>query len=133
MRLISALAIVALAAALMAGCSSSSDEGTQTDAGPAAQSPRASGAEAPVGAAAKSCDTHAVDAEALRVTAVSCGEGRRVMFGWQQAEGCGLIDGASRGSCPVRSYRCLATKADRGISVSCARPGHSIAFIAKRG
>ncbi|HEV7770582.1 MAG TPA: hypothetical protein VGO66_07985 [Solirubrobacterales bacterium] len=132
MRLASALAIIALAAA-MAGCDSSSDEGTQTNPGPAAQPPRASGAEAPVGAAAKSCDTHAVDAKALRVTAVSCGEGRRVMFAWQRAESCGLIDGASRGSCAVRSYRCLAARTDRGISVSCARPGHSVAFIAKRG
>lgn len=133
MRLALPLAIVALAAAMMVGCGSSSDEGTQTSTGPEAQAPRASGAEAPVGAAAKRCDTHAVDAKALRVTAVSCGEGRQVMFGWQQAESCGLIDGASRGSCAVRSYRCLATKTDRGISVSCARPGHSIAFIAKRG
>jgi hypothetical protein len=133
MKLAVPLAILALAAALLAGCGSSSDESTRTDTGPVATPPPASGSEAPLGAAAKSCDTHAVDAEGLRVTAVSCGEGRRVMFGWQRAEGCGLIDGASRGSCAVRSYRCLTTKTDRGLAVSCARPGHSIAFIAKRG
>ena len=30
----------------------------------------------------------AVDAEALRATAVSCGEARRLMFGWQRAGAC---------------------------------------------
>lgn len=133
MKLAAPLAILALAAALLGGCGSSADESAQTGTAPAAEQPRAGGSEAPLGTSAKRCDTHAVDAEGLRVTAVSCGEGRRVMFGWQRAEGCGLIDGASRGSCAVRSYRCLTTKTDRGLVVSCARPGRSIAFIAQRG
>jgi hypothetical protein len=120
------LAIVLLAAALLAGCGSSSEETTQG-------APRAGASTAPAGASARSCDTYAVDAEGLRVTGVSCGEGRQVMLGWQRAEGCGLIDGASRGSCAVHSYRCLSTRTARAVSVSCARPGRSIAFRAERG
>jgi hypothetical protein len=140
MRLAAPLAIAAVAAALLAGCGSSDgdSDGTQAPArdgygGPERGTPpRASGAEAPAGASARGCDTHAVDAQTLRVTGVSCGAGREVMFGWQRAEGCGLIGTASRGSCSVRSYRCLATRTDRGVSVSCAQPGRSIAFVAQR-
>jgi len=141
MRLAAPLLIVALFAALMAGCGSSSDEGTQSSEATApsrggesrGSPPRASGADAPAGASARACDTFAVDTQGLRVTGLSCKQGRQLMFGWQRAEGCGLIDGASRGACSVRSYRCLATETDRGISVSCSQPGRSIAFVAKRG
>jgi hypothetical protein len=121
MKLAAPLLIAALAAALLAGCGSSSEEETQRTA------------NAPAGASVDACDTYAVDAEGLRVTGLSCKEGRQVMLGWQRTEDCGLIGGASRGACSVRSYRCLATRADRGISVSCARPGRSVAFVAKRG
>jgi hypothetical protein len=123
MRLAAPLLNIALAATLLAGCGSSDEEGTQGE----------SATEAPAGASANACDSYAVDAEGLRVTGLSCKQGRQVMFGWQRAEGCGLIGGASRGACSVRSYRCLATRTDRGISVSCAQPGRSVAFVAKRG
>jgi hypothetical protein len=36
--------------------------------------------------------------------------------------------GASRWGCSVGSYRCQGVVTDRGWSVSCAKPGHSIAF-----
>jgi len=140
MRLAAPLLIVALAAVLLAGCGSA-DEGTQSSettapsrGGELRESPpAASGSEAPAGAAARACDTFAVDAHGLRVTGLSCKQGRQLMFGWQRAEGCGLINGASRGACSVRSYRCLATRTERGVSVSCAQPGRSVAFVAKRG
>lgn len=125
MRLAAPLLIFALAAALSAGCGSSVEEGTPSE--------RTQGTEAPAGASAAACDSYAVDAEGLRVTGLSCEQGRQVMFGWQRAEGCGLIGDASRGACSVRSYRCLATRTGRGISVSCAQPGRSVAFVAKRG
>ena len=135
-RLAAPLAIVALAALLLAGCGgSSSDEGS-TPGGPAQDERQApsgvDGGGGPVGAAARSCDTNAVDVEALRATGVSCGQARQVMFGWQQASACDGRPGASRSSCTSRSYRCLATRTDRGVAVSCSRPGRSIAFIAKR-
>lgn len=141
MKLAAPFLVLALAAGLVAGCGGSSDEGTQGaettapsrggESRPAP--PRASGSEAPAGATARACDTYAVDAQGLRVTGLSCKQGRQVMFGWQRAEGCGLIGSASRGACTVRSYRCLATRTDRGVSVSCAQPGRSIAFTAQRG
>ncbi|HSK50413.1 MAG TPA: hypothetical protein VK889_07955 [Solirubrobacterales bacterium] len=121
MRLAAALASALLAATVATGCGSSDD------------SEETSPSKAPPGAVARSCETQAVDAERLRATAVSCGEARRVMFAWQRAEGCGLIGGASRGSCVVRSYRCLSVRTGRGVSVGCARPGRSIAFLAQRG
>lgn len=36
--------------------------------------------------------------------------------------------GASRWGCSVGSYRCQGVVTDRGWSVSCAKPGRSIAF-----
>jgi hypothetical protein len=119
-RLAAPLALVALSA-LLAGCGGSSpDEPAST-------------ATAPVGAAAKSCETKAVDAEGLRAAGVSCGQARQVMYGWQQRSSCSAPAGASRVSCTSHSYRCLGARTDRGIAVSCARPGRSIAFIAPRG
>ena len=128
-RLVIPLAIFALAAALLAGCGGSSDSGS-TGSGTA---PRAGTSTAPAGASARACETEASDAEALRATAVSCSEARQVMFAWQRADACGTPTGASRSACGIRSYRCLSAASGRGVAVSCARPGHSIAFIAKRG
>jgi hypothetical protein len=148
MKLAAPLLIAVLAAALVAGCGSSSDEGTQGseatapettapqplgEAGTRQPPSSASADEAPAGASARPCDTYAIDAEGLRVTGLSCKQGRQLMFAWQRAEGCVLIGDASRGACSVRSYRCLATKTARGVSVSCAQPGRSLAFLAKRG
>lgn len=145
MRFAAILATALLAAALALGCGSSDDDGTSsetpaTETAPPArdgyggrEAPPASSPEGPAGAAARICETLAEDAERLRATAVPCAEARRVMLAWQRAESCGLIGNASRGSCVVRSYRCLSVRTGRGVSVSCARPGRSIAFLAQRG
>jgi hypothetical protein len=135
LRLAAPLAILALAALLVAGCGGSSSDGgassgastqTETNAAPPASSPGA-----PVGAAAKSCATDAVDAEALRATGISCDRARQVMYGWQQQGSCSSPPSASRVSCTARSYRCIGARTERGTAVSCARPGRSIAFIVK--
>jgi len=118
-----------LIAALLAGCGSSSDEGSTGGATP----PPAPGARAPVGAAAKSCEAFAADAESLRATNISCEQARQVMYGWQREPDCALPATRSRGGCLTRSYRCQATQVDRGIAVSCSRAGESVAFIARRG
>ncbi len=121
-------AIVLLAALLGSGCGgSSSTESTP----PVEQRPGASGG-APPGAAARSCDTHAEDVEALRATAIACGRARRVMYAWQRRPACALADDASRGSCLIRPYRCQSLRAGHGLAVSCARAGESIAFLAQR-
>jgi hypothetical protein len=131
MRLATPIAITVLAAALLAGCGSSSDSGS--DAAGSTAAPGASDSTAPAGASAQSCETDAVDATALRATSVSCGEARALMFAWQRQSDCATPKGASRSACTTRSYRCLSTATARGVAVSCSRPGHSIAFIAKRG
>ncbi|HEX3734114.1 MAG TPA: hypothetical protein VHU86_03060 [Solirubrobacterales bacterium] len=131
MRLAIPLAIVALAAALLSGCGSSSNEGGSTT-GSSTQSPPAKTSTAPIGASAKSCDTYAVDAEALRAAGLSCKEARQVMYGWQRQPACAKPTGASRTSCSTRSYRCLGARTDRGLAVSCARAGESVAFIVKK-
>jgi hypothetical protein len=81
---------------------------------------------------AQSCDSYADDAQALRATAIGCDRARQAMNSWQREPSCALPAGASRGSCLTRSYRCQSVRVDRGIAVSCARPGESVAFIARR-
>jgi hypothetical protein len=127
MRLAIAFAVV-LAAVLAPGCGSSSEDastGIETQA-PA----RGDASGAPVGAAAKACET--TDAEGLRATGASCRQARRVMSGWRQKGACSSSSGASRVSCSSRSYRCTGARTDRGIAVSCSRLGRSVAFLAKR-
>jgi hypothetical protein len=124
MRFAAPIAIVALAAGVLGGCGSGSDGSStptrQSDA-PAAQ----------LGAAAHSCETEAADAEGLRATGLSCARARRVMYGWQRDSRC-AAGGASRSACTTRSYRCVAASTDRGLVVSCSRPGRSLAFTVPR-
>jgi hypothetical protein len=68
------------------------------------------------------------------VTGIGCDVGRGIVAAWANGSRCALGRGASRSSCTVYDeYRCLAAATDRGVAVSCARPGGSAAFIAKRG
>jgi hypothetical protein len=129
-RLAATIALAALAAALLAACGGSS---TSETSGTTGSSPNPSGASAPAGASARSCETKAVAASQLRATAVSCGEARGVMLAWQRQNGCAAAAGASHSACTVRGYRCIGTVASAGLAVSCAQQGHAIAFIAKRG
>lgn len=123
-------AIAALAAAaILVGCGSSADE-SSTDR---ATTPPAPHAGAPVGAAARSCETLAADAEALRATGIACDQAQQVMYAWQREPACALPTSSSRGGCLAGSYRCQAARTDRGVAVSCARAGESVAFIARRG
>jgi len=45
---------------------------------------------------------------------------------------CRRPPGASRWGCSIPSYRCQAVVTDRGWSVSCSRPGRSVAFVLRR-
>jgi hypothetical protein len=114
MRSIAPLAI-ALALVLIAGCGS----GGETTGSESA---------APPGAAASTCATGGSGVEDLRATAVGCAEARLVAAGWRRAKECDKYGGDSRTACSLLSYRCIATAADRGWSVSCSKPGQSIAF-----
>ena len=134
MRFAAPIAIVCLAAALLGGCGGSS--GSETG-GPAPESSggqatgSSSGASAPAGAGAHACPIDATGTVGLRVTAISCGEGQKVVLAWRRGAGCRPAGGASQAGCSVRGYRCVATATDRGLSVDCARPGRSLAFTAK--
>jgi len=128
MRLATPLAIVAVAA-LISGCGGSSDDGTETGATAAPPATRS----APAGASAKSCSPHSAEISGLRATGLDCGPARQVMEDWQRSGQCEAPANASRSSCLLGPYRCLATATDRGLTVSCARSGQSIAFTVKRG
>jgi hypothetical protein len=129
MRLAVPIAIIALAAVLLGGCGSS--ESTSTDTGSGA-APQGGAATAPAGASAQSCDAGVAETGSLRATGISCGEAKTVLLAWQRNDGCVGSQGISHIACTVRSYRCIATRTERGLSVSCARPGRSIAFISRR-
>jgi hypothetical protein len=127
MRFATPIAIAVLAAALLAGCGSSSDEAGSTKA-----PPKGSDSSAPAGASAHACAIDAGGVSGLRVTAVSCGKGQKVAIVWQRDATCRPPASGSQAGCTVAGYRCIATATDRGLAVSCARPDHSIAFTAKR-
>jgi ABC-type phosphate transport system substrate-binding protein len=129
MRLATPLATAAIAIALLAGCGSSSDSSDQAGSTAA---PKASGSSAPAGASAQACAIDAGGTSGLRVTSVSCGKGQKVAIAWRKDASCRPAAGGSEAGCTVAGYRCVAQATDRGLAVSCARPGHSIAFTAKR-
>jgi hypothetical protein len=126
MRLALPLAIFVLALALLSGCGSSEADDTSAPA------PNPSGANAPAGASAHECGGEAGSASALRATGISCQEAKALAAAWARNEGCAPADGASRSSCKLEDdYVCLTATTDRGLAVSCARPGRSFAFTVK--
>lgn len=120
--------IALLAAALLAGCGGDGDSGSDASATTA---PPAQGSSAPQGATAKDCQTGSDAARDLHVTGIGCEKGRQLLRGWQQSSACATPGGASRSSCKVSTYRCLTAVTERGLSVSCAQPGRSFAFLAR--
>lgn len=56
---------------------------------------------------------------------------RQVRADWERNPACRRPPGASRWGCSVGSYRCQAVVVDRGWSVSCSRPGNSVAFTVR--
>jgi hypothetical protein len=129
MRLATPLTIVAISAALLAGCGGSSDDGTGTGATTA---PGAADSSAPAGATAKSCPTHSAETKGLRATGLACEQARLLMNEWEKSQSCAAPADSSRSSCSLGYYRCLAAATDRGLTVSCARSGQSVAFTVKR-
>lgn len=131
MRLVVPLATVVLTAALLAGCGGS-DEGGSAASTAAAPAPQSS--TAPPGATAHECDGGAGAKAKLRATGIPCAVALDLVAGWKRAEECVPAAGASRSACMIAGgYRCLGVVTDRGVSVSCARPGRSVAFTAQRG
>jgi hypothetical protein len=126
-----ALVAVALVAVAVGGCGSSgagsSSEQAMESSGSATTS------TAPAGASAQACAGAVRGIATLRVAGVGCATGRGVVASWSDKPACAGPAGASRVSCTVEGYRCLGAATDRGLAVSCARPGRSISFVARRG
>jgi hypothetical protein len=57
----------------------------------------------------------------------------RVRSAWERSQSCRRPPGASRWGCAVGAYRCQGVVTGRGWSVSCAKPGDSIAFRVQPG
>jgi len=123
-------------AVAVVGCGSGGSERPQTTArSQSANRPQTATEEtsgAPAGATARNCGSGAVYIGDLRVTGVGCGAGQAVAVIWSGSENCASPAGSSRFACSVRGYRCLGAATERGIAVSCGRPGRSIAFVARR-
>jgi hypothetical protein len=58
---------------------------------------------------------------------------REVRSAWEQNQSCRRPQRASRWGCSVLSYRCQGVVTDRGWSISCSKPGRSIAFRVRPG
>jgi hypothetical protein len=133
------LIAVALATTLVvSGCGSSSEEtgdGTTAPAGTEATGtppPDSSPSGVPSGVRAKACGSAGKGLEAVRVTGVGCAAGRKLASSWADSENCTIPAQASRGSCRVQGRVCLSALTDRGVAVTCAAPGKSVSFIARR-
>jgi hypothetical protein len=125
-RLAATIALVALAAGLLSACGGSSS----SDATAGSTSNTRGG---PPGAAVRACETNATDVVSLQATAVSCADAEAVLLDWQDQDDCAAASGASHSACTVSDYRCIGAVVSAGLAVSCARQGHAIAFVAKRG
>ena len=118
------LAVLALAVAA-AGCGSSDETTGTTSAAPEKIQ------EAPVGVRADRCGEGATGDGEVRVTGVSCELGRELVAGWYKDSACSAPEGASRTSCKLGEFSCLGAVTDRGVAVTCAAPGRSVAFIGR--
>jgi hypothetical protein len=114
---------VAALAILASGCGSSSTNSSGEGSTKTA---------APHGAAVLTCTITPGGVRVLRANGVGCATGRHVVASWTAKNACTAHPGASRTSCSVGDYRCLGTATDRGLAVSCARPGRSISFVIAR-
>lgn len=133
----SAVAVLAVlvTALLVAGCgggssgasSSTAPSGASTEG---ASPKKATAPNAPAGSKVVACSEGRVETEQLRATEVDCGTARATMQHWESSRAC-TLGGASRSSCSLDGFRCQAVRTGGNASVSCARPGGNISFIAR--
>jgi hypothetical protein len=55
----------------------------------------------------------------------------QIRTAWERNPDCRRPPGASRWGCSVDDYRCQGVVTGRGWSVSCSRPGRSVAFTVR--
>jgi len=59
------------------------------------------------------------------------GSKAQIQSAWERNSDCRRPPGASRWGCSVEDYRCQAVVTGRGWSVSCSKPGRSVAFTVR--
>ncbi|HET7509890.1 MAG TPA: hypothetical protein VFJ65_06525 [Solirubrobacterales bacterium] len=136
MRIATPLAVLALAAGLLTGCGGGDSSGgasTGSNSSGVHTSTAQDTSTTPAGVSVRTCPLNIAGTQRLRASGVSCGEAQRVALVWWGSAGCTAEPGASHSACSVRGYRCIGTATDRGLAVSCARPGRAIAFTVRRG
>jgi hypothetical protein len=124
---------IAVAALLVAGCGGSGSESSSSTA-PAEGGgvpKRATAPNAPAGSKVVACKEGAVGTGQLRATTIGCASAREAMREWERSPACTLGKSSSRSSCALGGFRCQAVRAGPGASVSCARPGGDVSFVAK--
>ncbi|HVY78351.1 MAG TPA: hypothetical protein VG898_07590 [Solirubrobacterales bacterium] len=127
-HLLSLLALTVGLGLAASGCGSSADEGST-----GVMSEGGAGASAPAGSAVRTCRVAIAGIPTARASGVGCARARGVVSAWSGARRCAEPRGGSRVACSAGGLRCLGTATDRGLAVSCAGPGRSVAFLAKRG
>lgn len=55
----------------------------------------------------------------------------QIRAAWERSADCKRPPGASRWGCSVGAYRCQSVVTERGWSVSCSKPGRSVAFTVR--
>lgn len=128
MRLATPILALALLLAALSGCGGSSSGESGSTASPGAHT-----STSPAGASVHACPLEVDGVTGLRATNVSCGDAQRLASAWRRKAGCAASPGASHSACTVAGYRCIGAATDRGLSVSCSRPGRAVAFSFRRG
>jgi hypothetical protein len=128
-HLLSLLVLVGVILAVaLAGCGSS-DETSESSSGGSGSATRST---APQGATAEACSGAVAGVGQVRASGVGCAVARGVIASWANKKACDAPADSSRMSCSVEDYGCLGVVTERGLAVSCATPGRSISFVAKR-
>jgi hypothetical protein len=58
-------------------------------------------------------------------------ESAQIRRAWERTHDCQRPSGASRWGCSVGAYRCQGVVSGRGWSISCSKPGRSVAFTVR--
>ncbi|MGC1852177.1 MAG: hypothetical protein WA687_07045 [Solirubrobacterales bacterium] len=133
-RYLPTLAVFFVLSGLGAGCGSSDGGSGYGSRNATEELPTATATTpaAPPGASARTCEGTVAGTGELRVTGIECVVGRGVAAAWANKPSCAPGNEASRVSCTVdEDYLCLGATTERGVAVSCARRGGSLAFIAR--
>jgi len=122
------LAVLTAGLALAAAGCGSSGETTQSSS----EAGEATTSTAPPGARVETCRGAVAGVGQVRTSGTGCAVALGIVASWDSKKACDAPAGGSRTSCSVRGYRCLGASAERGLAVTCARPGSSLSFVAKR-